>query len=111
QGRNGRDDYHHAHIPGAVFFDQDAVVDPHSSLPHTIPDARTFERFVSSLGISADEQIIVYDGPGFFSAPRVWWLFRTMGARNVYVLDGGFDRWLGEGRPSTAEATPVAGTA
>src|SRR5690606_28210965 len=48
------------------------------------------------------------DGPGFFSAPRVWWMFRLMGAREVFVLDGGFDAWKREGRPTTADVTKIA---
>lgn len=36
-GRNGRDEYDAAHIPGAVFFDQDVIADKDSGLPHTLP--------------------------------------------------------------------------
>lgn len=60
------------------------------------------------MGISADDTIVVYDGPGFFSAPRAWWLFRVMGVFQVYILDGGFDRWKAAGRPVTAELTKIA---
>ena len=41
------------------------------------------------MGISADDTIVVYDGPGLFSAPRVWWMFRVMGAKKVFMLEGG----------------------
>jgi thiosulfate/3-mercaptopyruvate sulfurtransferase len=108
QGRNARAEYETSHVPGAVFFDQDAVVDPASTLPHALPDAGTFARHVGAMGIAADDTIVVYDGPGVFSAPRVWWMFRIMGARDVLLLDGGFDRWKAEGRPITAEPTRVA---
>lgn len=111
QGRDGRVEYEAAHIPGAIFFDQDLVVDPESELPHALPDPVTFQRHVSSMGITRDDTIVVYDGPGLFSAPRVWWLFRVMGAERVYVLDGGFDRWRAEGRPVTAEPTRIAPSA
>ena len=108
QGRDARAEYGAAHVPGAVFFDQDAVVDPDSALPHALPDARTFARHVGAMGISADDTIVVYDGPGVFSAPRVWWMFRIMGASQVFLLDGGFDRWQAQGRPTSAEPTRVA---
>jgi thiosulfate/3-mercaptopyruvate sulfurtransferase len=108
QKRDPRAEYEAGHIPGAIFFDQDAVVDPESKLPHTLPEAREFERHVSAMGISHEDTIVVYDGPGIFTAPRVWWLFRVMGAREVYVLDGGFDRWKAEGRPVTNELTKIA---
>src|SRR5690606_143813 len=108
QGRNGKAEYDAAHIPGAIFFDQDVVVDPESKLPHTLPRPELFAQFAGSMGISTDETIVVYDGPGFFSAPRVWWMFRVMGAKNVLLLDGGLDGWKREGRPVTAEPTKIA---
>jgi len=108
QKRDAKAEYDAAHIPGAVFFDQDLVVDPDSSLPHTLPDPKLFAQFAGSMGISADDTIVVYDGPGFFSAPRVWWMFRVMGVNEVFVLNGGIDRWKADGRKVTAEATKVA---
>lgn len=108
QGRDARAEYDAAHIPGAVFFDQDAVVDAESELPHTLPDPATFARHAGSMGISADDTIVVYDGPGLFSAPRVWWMFRIMGVYQVYVLDGGLDGWKAENRPVTADKTKIA---
>lgn len=108
QKRDARKEYDAGHIPGAVFFDQDLVVEPDSELPHTLPSPGVFGQFAGSMGISADDTIVVYDGPGMFSAPRVWWMFRIMGARQVFVLDGGFDRWKAEGRSVTAESTKIA---
>lgn len=109
QGRDARAEYEAAHIPGAVFFDQDLVVDPGSSLPHTLPSPDTFAGHAGRLGLSETDTIVVYDGPGMFTAPRVWWMLRTMGAREVRILDGGFDNWRIAGRPVTAEATEIAG--
>jgi thiosulfate/3-mercaptopyruvate sulfurtransferase len=108
QGRDAKAEYEASHIPGAVFFDHDAIVDPDAALPHTLPKPRTFARHLGALGISADDTIVVYDGPGMFSAPRAWWMLRTMGAPEVFVLDGGFDRWKAAGRPTTAEPSKVA---
>jgi thiosulfate/3-mercaptopyruvate sulfurtransferase len=108
QKRDPRAEYDAAHIPGAVFFDQDLVVDPDSALPHTLPSPSLFARFAGSMGISADDTIVIYDGPGFQTAPRVWWMFRIMGVYQVYILDGGFDRWKASGRPVTAEPTKTA---
>lgn len=108
QKRDARAEYDAAHIPGAVFFDQDAVVDPESGLPHTLPSPTEFERHVSAMGITRDDTIIVYDGPGMFTAPRVWWMFRVMGASNVFVLDGGFDNWKADDRPVTNAPTKIA---
>ncbi len=109
-GRNGRDEYDAAHIPGAVFFDQDVIADKDSGLPHTLPSPELFARHVGAMGITADESIVVYDGPGMFSAPRVWWMFRVMGVKNVLVLDGGFDGWKAANFPVTDEVTKIAAT-
>jgi thiosulfate/3-mercaptopyruvate sulfurtransferase len=108
QGRDARAEYEAAHIPGALFFDHDDVVDPDSDLPHTLPPPGIFARMVGSMGIAADDTIVVYDGPGLFSAPRARWMFRTMGAKKVFLLQGGADAWRAEGRPLTAEPTKVA---
>ena len=103
QGRDPRAEYAAAHIPGAVFYDQDAIADLASGLPHTIPSPESFAQSVGKLGISETDNIVVYDGPGLMTAPRVWWLLRTMGAKSVFVLDGGMDGWKAEGRPATTE--------
>ena len=103
QNRNGAEDYAAGHIPGAVFFDQDVISDHSTGLPHSIPSPEFFATEMGKLGIADTDTIVVYDGPGIQTAPRVWWLFRTMGAKNVYVLDGGSDGWKKQGRPLTIE--------
>lgn len=108
QKRDARAEYEAGHIPGAVFFDQDKVVAPGADLPHTLPDAAVFAQHAGAMGITSDDTIVVYDGPGIFSAPRVWWMFRIMGAAEVFVLDGGIDGWKAAGRPVTTEATRIA---
>ena len=108
QKRDARAEYEAAHIPGARFLDQDAVSDPGSTLPHTLASPQYFAQYVGSMGVSADDTIVVYDGPGLFSAPRAWWMFRVMGVFQVYILNGGFDRWKAQGRPVTAEPTRIA---
>lgn len=106
-GRDPDKEYAAAHIPGAVRFNIDEIADPNSDLPHTIADAELFARKVGELGISEDMTIVVYDGLGIFSAPRVWWNFRVMGATDVHVLDGGFPKWEAEHRPTqSGEAKP-----
>lgn len=99
QNRDADAEYAAGHIPGAIRFDHDKVADHSTGLPHTVPSPEVFAEAVGKMGISEKDRIIVYDGPGIFSAPRAWWLFRTMGARQVFVLDGGLDGWKAEGRP------------
>ncbi len=98
-GRNAETEYDEGHIPGAIRFDIDDVSDPSSGLPHTLPQPPAFSSKVRKLGIGDGQTIVVYDGIGLFSAPRVWWMFKVMGASDVYVLDGGIGKWKAEGRP------------
>lgn len=97
------DNYNAQHIPGAVFFDIDAVADQETHLPHMLPSPEGFAEAVSALGISNGDRIVVYDEKGLFSAARVWWTFRAMGHENVAILEGGLPRWRAEGRPVTHE--------
>ena len=105
QKRDGKAEHLARHIPGAVHFDIEEISDHSSSLPHMMPQPEQFARQMSELGISESMRIIVYDGAGLFSAPRVWWMLRVFGARDVRILDGGLPKWLSEGRP--VDAGPV----
>ncbi|WIY51933.1 3-mercaptopyruvate sulfurtransferase [Devosia sp. YIM 151766] len=96
--RNAQAEYLAGHIPGAVFFDIDGIADTASSLPHMLPAPADFARAVGALGISEDMNIVVYDEVGLFSAPRAWWTFRTFGAPNVFMLEGGGPQWRAERR-------------
>ena len=105
-GRNAREEFAAGHIPGARFFDIDEIKDTANPLPHMLPDAAQFAREVSALGIGNDDQVVVYDGSGLYSAARVWWTFRAFGHGNVAVLDGGLPKWRAERRPIKG-STPV----
>jgi thiosulfate/3-mercaptopyruvate sulfurtransferase len=98
-GRDARVEYDAAHIPGARFFDIDAISDQRSELPHMAPPPEKFVSRMRAMGVGDGHQVVVYDGAGLFSAARVWWLFRLMGKTDVAVLDGGFPKWQAEGRP------------
>ncbi len=98
QRRDARAEYVAAHIPGAVFFDIDAVADTTTGLPHMLPRPEQFAAAAGALGLSEQDTIVVYDGMGLYAAPRVWWTFRVFGARSVFILDGGLPAWKAEGR-------------
>ena len=108
-GRDANTEYNNAHIPGALHFDIDKVCDlsPTPS-PHMFPSAEGFAAIVGAMGIANDTQVIVYDADGLFSAPRVWWMFRVFGHKDVAVMTGGFRNWQAEGRPVSAEVPVFA---
>ena len=98
-GRDARSEYEAAHIPGARFFDIDAIADSRSPLPHMAPQPELFISRLRAMGIGDGHQVVVYDNSDVHSAARVWWLFRLMGKTDVAMLDGGFAKWQAEGRP------------
>jgi thiosulfate/3-mercaptopyruvate sulfurtransferase len=105
QKRDAAAEYVAGHIQGAVRFDVDDISDHAQSLPHMLPSADTFAAKVGALGIRDGDTIVVYDGLGLFSSPRVWWTFRLFGAENVFILEGGLPKWQAERRPIEAGLT------
>ena len=99
QKRDAQAEYRTAHIPGAVFFDLEAVSDHSTELPHMLPGPTQFGEVVGGLGIGDGDTVVVYDSTGLFSAARVWWTIRVFGAKSVFILDGGLPKWKAEGRP------------
>ena len=97
--RDVQAEYRAGHIPGAVFFDIEAISDHSTELPHMLPGQTQFGEAVGALGIGDGDTVVVYDSAGLYSAARVWWTFRIFGARNVLILDGGLPKWTAEGRP------------
>lgn len=109
--RDPTQEFKDAHIPGAQFFDIDVIADTSSDLPHMVPIPDAFAEHVQNMGISNSDTVVVYDSHGIFSAPRVWWLFRAMGHKDVFVLNGGLPQWQAEGRAiSSRVETPKRGT-
>jgi thiosulfate/3-mercaptopyruvate sulfurtransferase len=107
--RDARKEYIAGHIPGAVFFDIEQVSDTSTDLPHMLPGPDQFGAATGKLGIGRDDTIVVYDGAGLMSAPRVWWTFRLFGAKKVFILDGGLPKWKAENRPVEAgDVKPAA---
>lgn len=99
-GRSGRDEYLAAHVPSARFLDIDEVADKSNPAPHSLPTAADFGPAMERLGINRDDRIIVYDNSPTRTAARGWFMFRHFGADRVAILDGGFQKWLAEGRPT-----------
>jgi thiosulfate/3-mercaptopyruvate sulfurtransferase len=111
EGRDAQAEYRLAHIPGALFFDIDAIADTESALPHMVPTAARFERMVGALGVSSDSRVVFYDQKGVFSSARGWWLMRLFGHERCAVLDGGLPKWRREGRKLEQGAVPAPAAA
>jgi thiosulfate/3-mercaptopyruvate sulfurtransferase len=92
-------------IPGAQFFDIDAISDRNSTLPHMLPTSGEFSAKAGALGAGDGKSIVCYDSVGLFSAARAWWMFKVFGHDDVAVLDGGLKKWIAE--EHTVEDGPV----
>lgn len=99
-GRSGREEFLASHIPGARFLDIDEISDRSDPAPHMLPTAAEFGAAMERLGIGRGDRIVVYDNSPTRTAARGWFTFRHFGAPNVAILDGGFQKWLAEGRPT-----------
>lgn len=107
-GTPARPIFEQGHIPGAVFFDLEAISDRNDPLPHMMPTADQFAEQVGALGVSETDRIVVYDTHGLMTAARAWWMFRAMGCDRVQVLDGGLPAWIRMGGAvETGAASPA----
>lgn len=99
-GRDARAEYLNAHIPGARFLDLDELSDGGNPAPHMLPSADIFGRAMETLGVDRSDRIVAYDNSPLRTAARGWFMFRHFGAERVAILDGGFQKWTGEQRPT-----------
>ena len=86
------------HIPGAVFFDLDEIVDTTSDIPNMLPPAEKFASRMQALGLGDGSRIVVYDNSPLHSSARAWWMLTLFGAHEVSILDGGLAKWQAESR-------------
>ena len=73
---------------------KDELSELRSPYPNTFPSVEQFNSFSKSIGLHASSIVIVYDNLGIYTSPRVWWILKTMGLKEVYVLDGGMSAWV-----------------
>lgn len=94
-------------IPNAQMFNFDTeICDQNSDLPHMLPSPEEFEIAVRKLGINNDSLVVIYDAIGVFSSPRAWWMFKIMGHKRVFVLNGGLPKWIEAGYKTEADYLP-----
>jgi len=97
-GRNARDEYEAAHIPGAVFMDLAGLADPAALVENTLPAPEKFASRMQTLGLGDGSRIILYDDSAIHSSARAWFMLKLFGAQNVAILDGGLGKWALEQR-------------
>ena len=105
--RDPRAEYEERHIPGARFFDIDAISDHDTHCPHMLPSAELFACAMGDLGVGSSDRIVIYDHSDLRTSARAWFMLRHFGARQVAILDGGLAKWLSEGRPTERGYPPA----
>ena len=101
--RNGFEEFKLEHIENALFFDIDKFSNKNTHLPHMLPEEKKWEKIISSLGISNEDKIIIYDDSDVLSSCRCWYSFIFFGHSPslISVLDGGFSKWKKENRKTS----------
>ncbi|CAF3910046.1 unnamed protein product [Rotaria sp. Silwood2] len=97
-GKQVEANFKEGHIPTAQYFDQLEYTTPTAFIPRGLPDVKSFEDYLTRLGVSNEDHIVLYDrsAAGFFAAGRAWFLLKTYGVDNVSILNGGFQAWARE---------------
>lgn len=106
--RGARDEYLAEHIPGAVYVDWTRdIIDHADPVPVQIAPPERFAEAMAVRGIGDDTHVIAVDHAGGQYATRLWWALGYYGHARVSVLDGGWNRWRDEGRPTQAGEVEV----
>lgn len=110
---HGREQYLHAHLPGAVFVDLETELAGPPSVAdgrHPLPSLQRLQAAAQRWGIGPDDAVVAYDATGGLAAARAWWLLRWGGLTEVRLLDGGLDAWRRAGGPvESGDVVPAPG--
>ena len=110
----GARQYAESHLPGAHFAPTDTELSGAKSGfngRHPLPPPEAFGAFLARHGVNESSTVVAYDDVGGQFAARLWWMARWIGIARAGLLDGGFPKWVAEGRPITAEVPRPAASA
>jgi len=88
--------YETSHIPGAVGIHYEDYLTPGVGL---LPVADLNSK-LSAAGLKKNMTIVIYDdtSASFGAAGRIFWMLEYLGCTDVHILDGGWDKWVADGR-------------
>lgn len=96
----GREHWLQEHVPGAAYLHMvDDLSDPAGKVPFTIAPQAQIERVLSDIGVRPDDTVVLYGASTPIAVTRAWWVLDVSGLRDVRIMDGGWQRWVAEGRP------------
>jgi thiosulfate/3-mercaptopyruvate sulfurtransferase len=105
-----RADYETSHIPGAVFVDWTTDIVEPGSISYDVANPQRYKQAMESLGVGDDSFVVAYDDADSMFAARLWWTLRYYGHEQVAVLDGGWQKWIAENRPVSADKPAIKPT-
>lgn len=109
--KSGQEKYEAGHIKGAAFIDlKDEFKDLDHHLNFMLPPPDRFVELASRYGIGPDTEVVLYNAGPTWWATRMWWNLKAHGFDKARVLNGGYEKWLAEGRPTATgvETYPAA---
>jgi thiosulfate/3-mercaptopyruvate sulfurtransferase len=102
--------YADAHVPGAVWLDNNAIRIANRP-PAFLPTPAEFEELMATLGIGNTTRVIAYDERGGIYAARLWWILNHYGHANVALVNGGWVKWTADKLPTNTVAPAYPRTA
>jgi thiosulfate/3-mercaptopyruvate sulfurtransferase len=93
--------YADAHIPGAIGFDWRKDLQDQVRRDFLGPEA--FGELLGARGISDEHTVVLYGDRSNWFAAYTYWYLKYYGHDDVKLLNGPREKWIGEGRATTAE--------
>lgn len=108
-GNGAKENYVAKHLEGALYVDLNTQLanikaDVSKGGRHPLPTLEQFSETLTSLGVTPASHVVVYDDKnGSNAAARFWWMLKSVGHKNVQVLDGGFQAAIKAGFPTSSK--------
>jgi len=100
----GRDEWERGHVPSSVFVNVLTELSAkNDSRPMMMPAPEEFARAMETVGVGEGTRVVLYDRSNHAWAARVWWMLRVCGFDAAGVLNGGWQKWISEGRLTSTE--------
>lgn len=106
----GKEEYRKGHIPNAIFVPVEELltgeIKSHGGR-HPLPDMNEFTQNMNDLGVDDESTVVIYDDEDLAMAGRLWWMFRYIGFKESYVLQGGFEAWKSNNYPTSTDVPKI----
>lgn len=91
------------HVPGAVHVPSKALILGQPPAPGRLPTQEQLNQLFSSLGLTPETHVVVYDDEGGAWAGRMIWTLDVIGHKAYSYINGGLLAWKEDGLPLQTE--------